>query len=494
MAYGLTSYGLEIPNYSEWLNEYYQLTKSTFGSDINLADNSIMNKFLGVFAYQDMKIWNVLAATYSSQTLNGAEGIYLDEIFSRRGIFRKPASAASGYATVISDRNAAWTTSITTSYSFTDSNGNVFNPVEDQSLSDRVSAYLVTKAGAVAVASSITFYVTNVETGLIVNSSFNTSSTTFLTDLRDFFSVNLSVSDASKIFVDGNSLYIGFNTTDLETPTGLSTPTKIYSNPVVGTKYSDINVKASDVGYKEVLVDSISTMSPTLISGYVGVTNFDYFNTGADVETDTEYRDRFNAVVDEAVAATRPAIVKAVSDIEDVEKVKIYDNPTSTDTTEAKAYSFNTVVIGGTTSEIANTIYSTKPINTLTDGTTSYTVNTEDDSTEVIKFTYGDKVAYNVLISYVPANGRAFSPTEQSNINSAIEDLSAEFSIGGTIFNAQLQSAVFSQVGYSRLTNLIVYVKKTNELGSAYTTENVTSAFNELATISVSDILYEQLT
>jgi len=263
---------------------------------------------------------------------------------------------------------------------------------------------------------------------------------------------------------------------------------------VIGTKYSDINVNASDVGYKEVLVDSISTMSPTLISGYIGVTNFDYFNTRADVETDAEYRDRFNAVVDEAVVATRPAIVKAVSDIEDVEKVKIYDNPTSTDTTEAKAYSFNTVVIGGTTSEIANTIYSTKPINTLTDGTTSYTVNTEDDSTEVIKFTYGDKVAYNVLISYVPANGRAFSPTEQSNINSAIEDLSAEFSIGGTIFNAQLQSAVFSQVGYSRLTNLIVYVKKTNELGSAYTTENVTSAFNELATISVSDILYEQLT
>ena len=64
-----------------------------------------IRSYYGIAAYQDIQAWNMLAAVYSSQTINGAEGIYLDEILGRRGVFRKDASAGTGYATVISDGN-----------------------------------------------------------------------------------------------------------------------------------------------------------------------------------------------------------------------------------------------------------------------------------------------------------------------------------------------------------------------------------------------------
>lgn len=47
---------------------------------------------------------------------------------------------------------------------------------------------------------------------------------------------------------------------------------------------------------------------------------------------------------------------------------------------------FQTIVYGGTAEEVAQVIYNTKPINTLTYGTTAITIVTEDGGQEVIRF------------------------------------------------------------------------------------------------------------
>lgn len=492
MAYGITAYGLDVPNLQEWIDEYHTLAKTTFGSDINLTENSLFNKFFGIFAYQDMKIWNVLQAAYSSQTVDGAEGIYLDEVFGRRGVFRKSASATTGYVSITSNSSAPWSTSIDNSYTFVDSNDKQYNPETSQLLSDRVVAYSLLKSAAQAAGTSLTFYIQNTTSGLVVSQAFTTNSSTFLADLQTFILSNLDTSDSTKVIIDSNTIYVGYTSGDLASPVGLSVPVKFYTSIAVGTKYSEIQVVCNETGSNEVLVGAIKSMSPTLSFGYVSVSNLEAFTTGSDVETDAEYRDRFNSVVDEAVAATRPAIYKALTDLDGVEKVMIYDNPTSSNTPEADAFSFNTVIIGGTTADIAQKIYDVKPINTLTDGTTTYTVDTEDGSTEVIKFTYGAQVPYNIKIEYITANSLPLSPAEQNLINTNIVNLAAEFKIGGKVFNAQLQSAIFSAVGFSRLTGLTVYTKKVSELDTAYTTANISSAFSELATLDSSDIFYSQ--
>lgn len=493
MAYGLTSYGLEIPNYQEWYAEYISAAKNIFGNDVNLTDSSIIQKYLSIPAYQDIKIWQAIQACYSSQTLDGAEGIYLDEIFSRRGVFRKGATASSGYVQIISDRTADYTLNIDTSYSFTDSNGNVFEPTETQTLADNIFALKISKASAVTIGASVTVYIKNVDSGIINSQTFSTSSVSLLTDMKTFFDANISASDATPhSSISEDVLYVGYNAANYENPVGLDSPTKIYTVPSLGTKHSGINVKCVETGYKEIAASAIQTMSPTLTVGYVGITNLFKMETGSNVESDAEYRDRFNTEVDEALAATRPAIVKAVSDLSGVTKVKIYDNPNTTATAETPALTFHTIVIGGTTENIANTIYQKKPINTKTHGTTSYTVTTEDASTETIRFSYGTKVPYNVKIEYITQNGLALSSTEQTLIANAISDLSASFTIGGTTFNAQLQAAIFGVVGYSRLLSLTVYTKPVSSLDSAYSSGNVTITYDSLMTIQSSDIVYSQ--
>lgn len=492
MSYGLTSYGLDTPNLSEWLEEYNTLARNTYGTDINLSDSSMVSKFFGIFAYQDIKIWNVLQATYSSQTLTGAEGIYLDEVLGRRGVFRKAATYSKGYATIKTGSAADWSLTVDSSYTFVTNKDNQYKPTKTQTLSDRVSAYSISKTEAVTSGTSLIFYIENVNTGLVVSQTFTTSATSFLTDLQAFFKANLSVADQSLVIIDDNALYVGYVATDDVVEFGLYNPTKIYCSKNVGTKYSDIYMQAVETGKIETLTGDIVSMTPTITFGYLGVTNFSDFDFGSEIETDAEYRDRFNTEVDEAVAATRGAIYKSVMDLTEVNKVKIYDNPTSTDTAQAKAFSFNTVVIGGAGADIAQAIYSTKPINTLTDGTTSIIVDTEDGSTENIKFTYGAQVPYTIKIVYTTVNGTILSSDEISAINNNIIALSANFGIGGQLFNAQLQSAIFSAIGFSRLSNLIVYTKKTSESDTAYTTNNIVSAFNELMIVDTTSILYQQ--
>lgn len=492
MSYGLTAYGLDIPNLSEWLDEYNTLARNTYGTDINLSDSSLVSKLFGIFAYQDMKMWNVLQGVYSSQTLTGAEGIYLDEVLGRRGVFRKAATYSKGYATIKTGSAADWGLTVDSSYTFVTNKDNQYKPTKNQTLSDRISAYSISKTEAVAAGASLTFYIANVNTGLVVSQTFTTAATTFLVDLQTFFKANLALADQSLVIIDNNTLYVGYVATDDVSEFGLYSPTKIYCSKNVGTKYSDIYVQAVATGKIETLTGDIVSMTPTVTFGYLGVTNFADFDFGSEIETDAEYRDRFNTEVDEAVAATRGAIYKAVLDLSEVDKVKIYDNPTSTPTAQAGAFSFNTVVIGGASADIAQAIYTTKPINTLTDGTTSVIVNTEDASTETIKFTYGSQVPYTIKIVYTTTNGTTLSADEISTINDNIIALSANFEIGGQLFNAQLQSAVFGAIGFSRLSNLIVHTKKTSASDSTYTTNNVVSAFNESMIVDTDNILYEQ--
>jgi len=434
----------------------------------------------------------MLAAVYSSQTINGAEGIYLDEILGRRGVFRKDASAGTGYATVISDGNAPWATIVDTSYVFQTFSGKQYKPSSSQLLNQRVSAYTVTKTAIQAAGATVTFYVTDVNDGNLYSQAFTTSSPTLMADIATFFIAHTDASDSANIFIDTNTLYIGYLSTDLVNAVGLNAPTQIYSDKSIGTKHSDINVTAVETGYNEVLVGDIVNVTPTLTFGYVGVTNLTEFFAGSEVETDAEYRDRFNSVLDEATAATRSAIFKRVSDLANVEKVKIYDNPTDTPTAETGAFSFNVVVVGGETSEIATAIYETKPINTLTDGTTTYVISTEDGSTENIKFTFGDEVPYNVKVTYITVNGQPLSAAEQTAISTNIVNLVSSFTIAGTVYNAQLQSAVFSAIGFTRLSSLTVYTKLTTDGDGSYTTANITPAFDEVVSILSTDIIYEQ--
>ena len=490
--FGLKDFGFIMPSYDDWRSAYYENARATFGSDVNIGDSSVIGQFLSIFAFQDIYTWQGLQAVYNSQTLNGAEGIYLDEILPRRGVFRKTSAAGNGYAFIKTNNTALWTTSIPLSTSFRSSGGQTYQVSIETALRDRIAAYTVTKSQLTAAGSSITFYITNVVSGALNTATYATNSSTLMTDLATFISSNVASSETSKVFVQNNTLYVGFNSTDLTNPVGLNSSVKFYATVNVGTKWSLIPVTATETGVYDVFPGGIVSITPS-ITGQLAVGNFTEFYPGRDVETDAEYRARFNDVIDESNAATRPAIYKAISDLDGVEKVRIYDNPTINDTPEAPAFTFNTVVLGGDPQEIATTLYNKKPINTLTSGTVSYNQALPDGGIEVIKYTPASETEYSIRVRYRTVDDSPLTAEEQTVIQNNFVNLASSFEIGTTIFNVQLQSVVFSSITFGRLSYLEVQTKKASDPDSSFSTSDITPAFSEIAAISTENVSFEQV-
>lgn len=491
--FGLNEYGLQIPSYEDWRDLYFDKARTTYGTDLNIGNSSLSGQFLSIFAYQDILMWEALQAVYNSQTYDGAEGIYLDEILSRRGVFRKSAAPGTGFAYIQTDKNAAWTYLINTGTYFSAANGINYQVATESSLRDRVAAYRLTLSELQSAGPNITFTINDVESGVARTLTLATTTSTALASLATFISGSVSPKETSKVFVTNNTLYVGFVQGSLADPVGLDSPTRFFASASLGTKWSLIPVVSTLKGVYNVNVGEITGLTPTPSAGYLSVGNFSEFYSGRKVETDAEYRVRFNDTVDEAVAATRPAIYKAISDLDGVQRVRIYDNPTPRDTPQAPKFTFNTVVLGGNAAQIAQTLYEKKPINTLTSGTLSYTITIEDGSTEIIHFTPATQSDLSVRITYKTANDQTLSPEEMSAIKSNFSILAASFNIGSIVFNAQLQGVIFNSLSYGRLSSLKVETKLLSEPDSSYSTNDITTDFAGIPVISEENITFAQM-
>ena len=488
--YGLTDAGFVIPTFDDILNNYMNSLKNTFGADTATSEDTVFGQFFRIIAYTDYTLWEGMQGVYNTQTLDGAEGIYLDEIFSKRGFYRKAASPGSGYAYVKTNNKASWTYELSTDTYFNADNGSTYYVSAPTTLNTRIGAYTISKANATAAGTNITFYIQNAADGGLNSKTLSSSSTTFISDLMTFIKANVSTTDRNLVWNDSSNVYVGYLTTDAVNPVGLVTPVKFYASIVVGTKWSMIPVTGSEVGYNPVGTESITGISSTF-TGYLDTGNFYPFSPGSDVETDAEFRSRFNDNLDEANAATRSAIIKALLDLDGVTKVKIYDNPTMHDIPQAPAFTFQTIVYGGVADEVAKVLYDTKPINTLTYGTTSVTITTEDGGQEIIRFSPGDSAVYSLKLVYKTQTGTSLTTTEKEDIVTALADLEAYFELGSSVTNDQIKGVIYSALAFGRLTSLHVYVKLNTEDDSKYTEGDIDPAYNVVPSFDLDNISYE---
>ena len=95
MDYGLTDAGFIRPTYDDLLNGYINSFQTSFGTDVVTTEDSVVGMLVRILAYTDYTLWEATEGVYNSQTLDGAEGNYLDDLMSQRGIFRKSATAGS---------------------------------------------------------------------------------------------------------------------------------------------------------------------------------------------------------------------------------------------------------------------------------------------------------------------------------------------------------------------------------------------------------------
>lgn len=491
-SYGVQSSGFVVKPYTVIEREYQNLFKTYFGSSIKLTSDSWAGVLIELLSYQDSQMWNLADSVYSAHTLSGADGIYLDNLLNLRGIYRNAATASSGYAIIKTDSTAPWTETIPVTTKWSAENDISYYATEEQSLRNKVAAYTLTLTQATtASTSTIAFYVKNATSGTLNSTALTTSSSTFLTDLVSFLQANCATADVDYIYSDSTTVYVGFESDDTSDPVGLASPLYFYSSIICGNKWSQIEVEASETGKNALAIGGITGISPTP-TGFSSVSNFKAFDAGTDSETDTEYIARFNSIVDEATAATKPAIYAALTELDGVSKAKIWVNTSNTDNDYSAANSMNAVVIGGIASDIAECLATTKAITDTTYGTSNYTYTHDDGVTEVIYYTTGSEVPYYIKITYQTVTGLPLSSGYQTDIQDALVTLAEDFQIGGTTFNAQLKACVFNSLPTATLTSLTVSVSSSGVSASDLTEDDITVTISELMTLSTDNIVFVQ--
>ena len=476
-------YGFYRPNNSEVIEDTQQSLKDAFGNELNVGESSYADKLIKVQANREFKVWQQLEATYNSQTLNGAEGEFLDELHAYQGIPRNGATFATGETIVETNSDTNDIEQITTNTTFSTISGSLFTVETNRTISEFVKGYKI--EGDNLQTGTYTFYVTNsdnVETtatyALVSNN--DADRLIFFNNLKTFFDEALPNDTASIVInttPDEVSFYVGFTFADdnyLLTGTNETFKLK-FGTLRIGNRFSEHSVLANETGYNPVASNTINAITPTP-TGYVSVTNIASFFSGSDVETDASYTVRALQQADAPHSGTRPSILAALLAIDEVVGASLNKQVNLT----TGLVTLEPVVFGGLTQDIAETLYSTQPINNQYVGDISYIVSTEDGKTETIQFSRGTDLKMSVRVEYKPLNGIPLSNTEQAAIKLSVEDVNSNIPVGGTVFNGQLSGAVFD-VNPQRFTQLTLKIKDPD---SAYSIEDYVPAPSELPRLS----------
>ena len=485
MAYGLSSAGFTRPTLTDIIADTKREYKYVFGQNLNVAENSFLDKLITIQAEREYSLWELMENVYYSQTLTGAEGKYLDDIYSKQGVYRKAATKASGKVFVGIDNTVPYYFEFGAGV-YTTLNG-TFSNTTSTIVTGNISAQTIKSTDLVLGNYAFTLVDTDGDTQTLTltltNLSIGSSQlNSFFSVIKDFIIQYTTDKNDDLIQIDtlAGILYIGYDTS--LNLAGLNTTVDFKVSPICGTRYVNLEFQAISAGYNPILDSTVTEITPKP-SGYVSATNPVDFYSGTNVESDAEYRARAS-VPNSTGAATRPAIINGMyNKVSDLSKVKLFPNPTNNITDEGvPPYSLMVVTYGGTTTSITQAIYDLIGCPTNTYGTISSSIQTEDGSTEIIYYTPATEKRLDIRVRYTPVNGKQLSTSEKTAIQTSLVTLSESFDINTTVFNLQLQSAVVAAVNLSRFSQLIVESKNVGDPDTSYTQSNVTPSATELCT------------
>ncbi len=492
--FGLNDYGFKIPSLDDLILDTKQSLIRTFGETFNTQSNSIVDKFTTIMNEREYQLILLAAAVYSAQTLAGAEGIYLDELLGRRGIYRRGRSRSSGSVEMLINNTVPYNMIYSADTYNIDSGNFVLDqdtPVVGNILGQRI-------LNTDWVLGNYSFQIVNQADGStktlnlnLTNKAPNSAAlNSFMMSVKNFIVDNTTQLNADRIIIDSpnGSMYIGYDS-ELNM-TGLISRMDFRSSPIVGTRIITMDVIASDPGALSREENTVTNISPTP-GGFISLNNMKAFNPGSDVETDTDYKIRAANTAAEGAAATRPAVISAVLNVEGVSKVRIFNNNTGeTDQYGVPAYRFETVVYGGSTEAISLALYNTIALSNNTYGNVFYDITTEDDQVETI---YHTKAQVRKLAVRVRYRGKALSISEQNIIKDALRGVVEPLNIADILYNIQLVSAVGSSISAGRFTQLFIEVKNEEDPDSSYTTADVVAGMTEVFSLEADDITFLQI-
>lgn len=494
-TYGLNDYGFTIPTLDKLIADTKTSLISAFGENFNTQSNSVIDKLTTILNEREFQLILLAAAIYSSGTLAGAEGIYLDELLGRRGIYRRGETKSTGTVEMTVNSTVPYSMIYTPS-SFSIDNGQFVLTGNVSAagalIAQRIlNSELVLGRYTIQIVSSVDNAMKSMVLTLRNKTPGSEDLNSFLFSIKEFIVQNTTDLNEEAIFVDSDAgaLYIGYDSD--KAFTGLNSRVDFRTSPICGTRTLALEVVALEAGVLSREEGTVTQISPTP-SGFISLNNRSTFVEGNDVETDNEYKIRSQSITTDTAKATRPAVISAVLETEGVQKVKVFTNNTSEkDQYGIPAYKFEVVVYGGVTEFISQALYETIALSNSTFGNTYADIPTEDGGSERIYHSKAASRSYNILIKY---RGKVLSTTEQETIRRSIRVMTEGLNIADTLYNIQIISAVASASTSGRFTQLSAWVKKTSDPITEYTEDDVVLGMREVFSLDTSNIIFQQTT
>ena len=486
---GVTQYGFERKTLQQILSSLKLNLRNKLGDDWNVETGSVEDQFLATFAEEADQVWQGVEGAVASQTINGAEGIYLDDVLSKLGVYRKGKTPSSGKATVLSNyTTVAIGSTIPTTSTVSASNNLTYQVANPVFLDNFMSAYRLSASQlTVGQTYNINIYSTNAPS----NRTFTWQVTTEADKDRMLqalviFANETVIDKPNNAFYSAatRSFYIGFDSANLLPQPFVKGGLYVQTTPRVGSLGHSVDLVATQVGFNPLAPNGLLDLSPTY-TGYQEITNGDDFNAGSDVQTDAEYRLAWQNSNQILGGGTTESIITGLLNIDGVVDAEVYENPLDqfwydvSGNTVAEPFTYNVVVLGGDDSEVAQVILTKSPANTKRYGLYNATAINSKGQAVNVNFTRGGYYDVEVEVSYRTKDNSPLTEAEKNSVINGLIQAFNELKIGDVVPTSLLQAVVFQSVSFSRLKQVSVQIKDLTLPSANFTPDDLTADYSE---------------
>lgn len=473
---GLTQNGFEIRRLPDVIAALQSDAQQVFadiapaGDEIDVGPNSTIGRLIGLVSPAYAGLWEGLQYVYDSFNPNASTGISLDNLVALSGITRKPAAATTASVLLRGDNNvninlSSKVSSITTKRVFSFTAPVMLNQYQASGIGISVNAVLNSTTYQVSYSTDGTLF-----TDIAITSDASATSDEILAALKTQFDTTTGGAFTT-YYQDG---YLFITRTDPFQIVSFEVSTNITINKILKLGL----VACDEIGPLPQLANSITTIA-TPVLGWDSVTNPEEATLGRYKETDEELRERFRNSKFMQSANIIESLLDGLRNVDGVTDVVVYENDGDvTDAYGVPAKSFMPIVLGGSNTAVAQTIWTNKPTGILSHGNTAVTIYDSQNRPHQINFMRPASIPIYVSVD-VSSTGSLAGDAVAKIKQAVYENLVANYSIGDDIIYSRLYTPVNSVPGHQ--VNSLT-------LGTAPTpvgTSNIVIDFDEVGTFSL---------
>lgn len=450
--YGVTTTGFVPKRLEDILNEQRVVAQQIFQDKVapndvvDVSDSSLLGRLINLKSVGDAFTWELGQAVYSAFDPNTASGIALDNLVAYGNLSRLKASQSTALVMFYGDVGTVVPIDSVVSDTVT---GKKFNVAASVTINLTKSSKIVIEVATVTNSATYSLQYAN-SGGNYSTVTYTADSATSETEILNGLMTSLSGHPNLVATLD-----LTAGTIAIERSVILQNTDWIVSDNLTATKAGKISlVRCSDYGDNDQATNTLTKIDTPVI-GWDSASNVLPATVGRYTETDEELRLRFRNTKFTRSINILDSLYSDLVNVEGVTNVRVYENDTDEDVNIAdigtyllEDHSFLAVVLGGSPSDIADTIWKNKPTGVQSVGNTLQTVYDSQGFPHSIRYEIPNPTAVYVTME-LETDALLFPADGAAQIKQAILDYAAEnFSVGDDVAASRLYTPINSIAGH----------------------------------------------